>query len=95
MQGVATTDTVSTKKKVCQEAALVGRACQALPDDMVKREEDEVSELASEVGEVFFQYGYMPRLPVPGRPLHLSHSHMSTPLPMKPEDYNGTSDWTE
>ena len=53
-QEMPTPDAVGTEKKVLQEAALVGRALQVLPEDIVTEDEDEVFEDAFNVGKVFF-----------------------------------------
>ena len=61
------------------------------PNQMRNREvdEEEVFEDASDVGEVQFRKREVERCPQPTRPLVSTHPHL------KPEEYDGTTDWSE
>ena len=54
LQEIPKPDTVGTEKKACKDTAPVGTAHQALPDDVVTENEDEVFKEALGVGEVFY-----------------------------------------
>ena len=89
---VAIPDTMEAEKKGCQEASPARRVHQALPDDIVIEDEDEVLEDSSDAGEVFLQSGDVLRPPVPaGVLIHPLHPHVSASPHIKPEDYDGTT----
>ena len=92
-QDVETPQVQGEKRNTAKVAGVAARDEHPIRDE----EEDEVFEDASEDGEVFFRHNVRPRAPPPmwDQPPRPAPPMVSTPPHFKPEDYDGTSDWSE
>ena len=86
---VETPDNPGVRMTAGDETALI-------PGRKEEKEEEDIFEDASDAGEVFVRRTDPPRPPAPkmGLPQPVQHA-VSTPPHIKPEDYDGTTDWSE